>query len=90
MHLCTKKKIIGNVCPIYKKGSKKERKKAYASKALQRLLNKMLEVFVIPELLIDQTGFGRGERNKRPYFKYDMDDRNNEKTARDILTTKMR
>ena len=53
--------------PIYKKGDKKERGNyrmialiSHASKVLLRVIQRRLEVFVIPELPIEQAGFRRG------------------------------
>ena len=53
--------------PIYKKGDKKECGNyrtialiSHASKVLLRVLQKRLEVFLIPELPIEQAGFRRG------------------------------
>ena len=58
--------------PIYKKGDKKECGNyrtialiSHASKLLLRVIQRRLEVFLIPELPIEQAGFrrGRGTRN---------------------------
>ena len=53
--------------PIYKKGDKQECGNyrtialiSYASKVLLRIIQKRLEVFLIPELPIEQAGFRRG------------------------------
>ena len=53
--------------PIYKKGDKKECGNyrtialiSHASKVLLRVIQRRLEVFLIPELPIDQAGFRRG------------------------------
>ena len=53
--------------PIYKKGDKKECGNyrtialiSHASKVLLRVIQRRLEVFLIPELPIEQAGFRRG------------------------------
>ena len=57
--------------PIYKKGDKKEcgnyRRIAlisHASEVLLRVIQRRLEVFLIPELPIEQAGFRRGRRTR--------------------------
>ena len=60
--------------PIYKKGDKKECGNyrtialiSHASKVLLRVIQRRLEVFLIPELPIEQAGFRRG-RGKRDHI----------------------
>ena len=68
--------------PIYKKGDKQECGNyrtialiSHASKVLLRVIQKRLEVFLIPEVPIEQAGFrrGRGTRDHIANLRWMMD-----------------
>ena len=68
--------------PIYKKGDKKEYGNyrtialiSHTSKVLLRVIQRSLEVFLIPELPIEQAGFsrGRGTRGHIPNLRWMME-----------------